>query len=194
MEIEEINYKNLTKIQQLEKASPFLSKVNINFYSDLTDYLKNLDDVIKQEKKSENVKIFLEEINNTKKIAFNIYESREKKIVQFALSKVRGGKPDLKNILEIEQKLLESLVELIIQTRINLLKEKQNKDENISHQKEEIESSKENDNKIVRILENIPEFIGTDMKTYRLRKEDVLTVSKEIGATLIKRGVVEVIK
>jgi len=194
MDTDEISYKNLRKIQQLEKTSPFLSKVNKNFYGDLSNYIKKLEEVVKQEKKSENLNIFQEEIKNTKKIAFNIYELREKKIVQSALSKVRGAKPDLKNILEIEKRLFESLVELINQSRKNILNEKQKEEGKEDYQKKESKSTIQNDNQIVRVLENIPEFIGTNMKTFHLRKEDVLSVAKEISGPLIKRNVVEVIK
>lgn len=194
MEADEISYKNLRKIQQIEKTSPFLSKVNVNFYKDLSDYLKILGEEIKQEKKSENIKLFQEEFKNTKKIALNIYELREKKIVQSALSKVRGGKPDIKNMLEIENILFESLVKLIQQSRMDILREDQSKnDDKPRIKKEEIKKENENDNQIVRVLENIPEFVGIDMKNYYLRKEDVLSVSEEMSAPLIKRGVVEVI-
>ena len=196
METEEITYKNLRRIQQLEKNSPMLSKINNNFYENLSEYLKNLQKDIDQEKNPENTKLFQEEIENIKKIAFSIYELREKKIVQAALSKVRGAKPDLKNTLTIEKKLFESIVETINQTREETLKEKSKTDEKkeIIQKEPKKEEKKQNTNQIVRLLENVPEFIGTDMKTYTLRKDDVISLSKEIVDPLLKRGVVKEIK
>lgn len=196
MEASEISYKVLRRIQQLEKTSPLFTKIDVNFYHKLSDYLKNLEKVIEQEENAQKIKLFNDEIQNTKKIAFGIYELREKKIVQAALSKVRGGKPDLKNVLDIEKKLYESLVEQIVLSRKKILEEK-----SVEVKKDELKSDvlkkeekKRNTNPIVRVLEDIPEFVGTDMKTYSLRKNDVLTVSKEMSGPLVKRGVVKQIK
>lgn len=196
METDEISYKNLRRIQQLEKTSPLLSRINNNFYENLAEYLKNLQKDIDQEKNPENIKLFQEEIKNIEKIAFSIYELREKKIVQAALSKVRGAKPDLKNTLTIEKKLFESIVETITQARDETLKGKSKKEEDkeiIQKEPKKVEK-KQNINQIVRLLDNVPEFIGTDMKTYTLRKDDVLSLSKEIVDPLLKRGVVKEIK
>jgi DNA replication initiation complex subunit (GINS family) len=196
METDEISYKNLRRIQQLEKTSPLLSRINNNFYENLAEYLKNLQKDIDQEKNPENIKLFQEEIKNIEKIAFSIYELREKKIVQAALSKVRGAKPDLKNTLTIEKKLFESIVETIIQARDETLKGKSKKEgeKEIIQKEPKKEEEKQNINQIVRLLDNVPEFIGTDMKTYTLRKDDVLSLSKEIVDPLLKRGVVKEIK
>ena len=53
---------------------------------------------------------------------------------------------------------------------------------------------KSNTNAIVRVTQDTPEFVGTNMKTYSLRKDDVLTLPKEMSEPLLKRGVVEQIK
>jgi len=196
METNEIGYKTLRRIQQLEKTSPLFTKIDVNFYHKLSEYLKNLESVVEQEENPQKIKLFNDEIQNTKKLAFSIYELREKKIVQAALSKVRSGKPDLKNVLDVERKLYESLVEQIILSRKKILEEKSaevKKDESKTETLRK-EENKRNTNPIVRVLEDIPEFVGTDMKTYSLRKNDVLTVSKEMSDPLIKRGVVKQIK
>jgi len=196
MEGNEISYKTLRRIQQLEKTSPLLTKIDVSFYHKLSEYLKNLDSIIEQEENSQKIKLFNDEIQNTKKLAFGIYELREKKIVQAALSKVRGAKPDLKNALDIEKKLYESLIEQIILSRKKILEEKSDevKKDELKTETFKKEEKKRNTNPIVRVLEDIPEFVGTDMKTYSLRKNDVLTVSKEMKDPLVKRGVVKQIK
>jgi DNA replication initiation complex subunit (GINS family) len=196
METNEINYKNLRRIQQLEKTSPLFTKIDLNFYYKLSYYLKNLESVAKQEKDYKKIKLFNDEIQNTKKLAFKIYEQREKKIVQAALSKIRGGKPDLKNVLEVEKNLYDSLVEQIILSRKKILEEKpaKLKKDELKGETLRNEENKGNTNPIVRVLEDIPEFVGTDMRTYSLRKNDVLTISKEMSESLVKRGVVKQIK
>lgn len=196
MNAEEINYKTLRKIQQLERTSPLFTKIDTDFYHKLALYIKNLENIVEREENPQKIKLFKDEIQNTKKIANSIYELREKKIVQSALSTVRGGKPDLKNLLDIEKKLYDSLVEYINFSRKEIL---DGKSEKIKKDKPKPEKSEEkgktkNDNPILRVEENIPEFVGTDMKTYLLRKEDVITLSKEMIDPLIKRGVVKQIK
>lgn len=196
MENDEINYKILRKIQELEKTSPSLTKINKDFYIKLSEYIKNLEKINKDESNPNKKKLFNSEIENTKRIALNIYELREKKIVQAALSKVRGGKPDLKNILNIETKLFESLAQQIIVFRQEILKKRSKTVDNGKViQKESKKNGREiNKNPIVRVLENIPDFVGTDMKTYSLRKNDVLTISNEMYEPLVKSGVIKEIK
>ena len=196
MEINDISYKDLRRIQQLEKTSPLFTKIDVNFYNKLSEYLKNLESVIDQEENSQKIKLFNDEIQNTKKLAFGIYELREKKIVQAALSKVHDAKPDLKNALDIEKKLYESLMEQIILSRKKILEENSDEVKKDEPKTETLkkEEKKRNTNPIIRVLEDIPVFVGTDMITYSLRKNDVLTVSKEMKGHLVKRGVVKQIK
>ena len=51
-----------------------------------------------------------------------------------------------------------------------------------------------NTNPIVRVVEDAPDFLGTDEKTYSLRKEDVLSLPKETGDLLLKKGMVKQVK
>jgi DNA replication initiation complex subunit (GINS family) len=196
MDQEDINYKTLRKIQQQEKTSPLLTKIDRNFYQKFSEYLKNLQRIAEKEENSQKIKLFDDEIQNTKKIAFNIYELREKKIIQAALSKVRGGKTDLKNLLDIEKKLFDSLVEQIIVSRKDILEQKLEKRTKPKLSPETGEKKKKipNTNAIVRVTQDTPEFVGTNMKTYSLRKDDVLTLPKEMSEPLLKRGVIEQIK
>ena len=195
MDQEDINYKTLRKIQQQEKTSPLLTKIDRNFYQKFSEYLKNLQRIAEKEDDANKLKLFDDEIQNTKKIAFNIYELREKKIIQAALSKVRGGKPDLKNLLEIEKRLYDSLVKQIIVSREEILEQKLEKKTDVKSAPETGKKErKSNTNAIVRVTQDTPEFVGTNMKTYSLRKDDVLTLPKEMSDPLLKRGVVKQIK
>lgn len=195
MDEDDISYKALRKIQQQEKTLPLLTRIDQNFYKKFSEYLKNLQRIAENEENSQRIQLFNDEIQNTKNIALNIYELREKKIVQAALSKVRGGKPDLKNLLEIEKKLFDSLVEQIIVSRKELLEQKiekkiKTKSTQVTGEKER----KNNTNAIVQVTQDTPEFVGTDMKTYSLRKNDILTLPEEMSNPLLKRGVVKQIK
>jgi len=85
MEEDEINYRNLREIQQLEKNSPILTELKSYFYTDLSKYLNELEKRLQSESSLQKQTLLKDEIENTKKIAINIYEVREKKILFAAI-------------------------------------------------------------------------------------------------------------
>jgi DNA replication initiation complex subunit (GINS family) len=119
MKFDDTAYKTFRKIQLEEEKSPLLTKIEQKFYSKLSEFQKNPNNMTEKE------------IQNVEKIFVGICEIREKKIVQAALSKVRGGKPDLKNMLDEEKKLFDSIVDIILQSRKRFF----NKDRNVASEK-----------------------------------------------------------
>jgi len=98
-------------IQQREEKSPILAKIEQRFYFKLSELQKRPGNMSE------------EEIQNIEKIFIGICELREKKIVQAALSKARGGISDLKNMLDVERKLFDSIVDILLQSRIRFFNE-----------------------------------------------------------------------
>jgi len=109
MKVDETPYRTLRKIQLSEEKVPLLTKIDKNFYSQISEYQKNPDDLSERE------------IQDIERIVSSVYGIREKKIVQAALSKIRGGKPDLKNMLDEEKKLFDSIVGTLLQSRKNFI-------------------------------------------------------------------------
>lgn len=211
---EEINYKILRKIQEIEKNSPILSELKPDFYRVFNEYLLNLNKRLNLEKSTQKKMLISDEIENTKKIGISIYEHREKKILLAAISKARGGNPDLKNIIQEEKILFDSVYGLILNSRKSTLEiEKLDGDkepEAIEFKKESIQENKteikqeehtqeikteekqeENPNPIIRIIQDLPEFIGTDGKKYNLKKNDLVTLQENMSNMLIKRKAAE---
>ena len=191
MDKDEINYKFLRHLQQLEQTSPQLSKIDAQFYQKLSEYLSKLDAEAAKEQNPQKNKLIQEEIQNIKKIVLNIYEQREKKIVHAALSASRGGRPEMNNLLDIEKKLYDDIVVLITKIREDVLVKKNPEPVKQKTQEPPTQKQEPNPNQIVRVTTDIPEFIGTDMKTYLLMKDDVLTLAKEMATPLLKRGVIQ---
>ena len=119
MKFDDTSYMTFRKVQLEEEKSPLLTKIEWNFYSKLSEFQKNPNNMTEKE------------IQNIGKIFVGICEIREKKIVQAALSKARGGKPDLKNMLDMEKKLFDSIVDIILQSRKRFF----NKDRNVASEK-----------------------------------------------------------
>jgi DNA replication initiation complex subunit (GINS family) len=194
-EHDEISYKTLRKLQQAEQASSVLTKVHVNFYQELSSYIKTLERSIENEKNPLKLKLFTDEVQNTKKIASSIYELREKKIVQAALATARGATPDLKNLLDIEKKLYTALVDQITNSRKVIFEQAEDHPMNPQATQSNTQSNdSQNTNPLVRVLEDTPTFIGTDEKTYSLRKEDVLSLPSEMTKPLLKKGIVKQVK
>lgn len=196
MEEDEINYRSLREIQQLEKNSPILIELKSYFYMDLSKYLIELEKRLQNESSSQKQTLLKDEIENTKKIAINIYELREKKILFAAISKTRGGNPDIKNMLNIEKNLFDSLLNVLKKTRIQLFKQEPVEKNTIDSEEKpaetkNLEEKQKNSNPIVRVTEDIPEFIGTNEKRYYLRKNDVLSLPDDMCEMLNRRGVIK---
>lgn len=190
-----ITYKTLRRLQQDEQASSLLTKIDVSFYKDLSSYLATLERSVENEKNPLKFKLFTDEHQNTKKIANSIYELREKKIVQAALATARGATPDLSNLLEIEKKLYSSLVEQIKTARKDIFEipsDRSAQTSPASPTKTPLKGA--NTRPIVRVLEDTPEFIGTDGKIYLLRKEDVLSLPSEMTEPLLKKQIISQVK
>ncbi|MBU1941388.1 MAG: hypothetical protein KKC68_06395 [Candidatus Thermoplasmatota archaeon] len=198
MDNNELSYKILRLIQQSEQTTPTLTKIPAHFYDQLQKYLHELSTIVSNETNLQKQKLYQEELKNTEKIGQHIYEQREKKIVQAALSKVRSATPDLQQLLPEEQDLFNKLVTEITNARINILTPAQTQIKNTPEPPTKNTSDpitqKENTNPILRITQDIPCFVGTDMINYSLRKDDVLTVPPEMAATLVKQNVAKSIK
>ena len=197
MEEDDINYRTLRQIQQTEKNSPLLTDLKTDFYLDLLKYLEELKNRLKNEPSSQKQTLLKDEIQNTQKIAINIYELREKKILLAAISKARGGEPDIKNMTNIEKNLFNSILNVLKKTRDEFLKKESTEKKNNTETKKEPKKPEKNDvtkknkNPIVIVTENVPEFIGTNEKKYNLRKNDVLSLPEDMCDMLSRREVVK---
>ncbi len=203
MDEEEINYRFLRKIQQLERNSPTLSSLKTDFYIELSEYLEGLKLRSEKEEDSQKKMLLKDEIQNTKKIATNIYEQREKKILLAAVSKARGGNPDVNNMLLVEKELFDYTFEQMQKTRNQVferdkcIKEEKSNERKIDTNKEtktegkKEEKTADNTNPILLVKQNIPEFVGTDGKKYSLYKNDLISTPVDMANMLCKRGVVE---
>lgn len=197
MEEDEINYKTLRKIQQMEKNSPILTQLTPNFYYDLSKYLDNLKKRLENETSVQKQTLLKDEIKNITGISTNIYEQREKKILLAAISKARGGNPDINNMADIERNLFENILEYMYDLRKKILNVKDNKNHTteteVENKEEEKidEQKKESKNPILRLTRDIPEFIGTDEKKYNLRNNDIISLPEDMGEMLTKKGVAE---
>ncbi len=215
MDAEELSYKTLRKIQQSERQSPTLTHIHPEFYPELSRYLSRLHNRLEKENTPQKQMLLHEELQNIEKIARNIYEHREKKLILAAVSKARGGSPSLKNMVREEKTFFQNLLNLIFDARSSILD--QNPGEQTNEVKKEIpkepndfkehrtpeqqqetapvqqekELREPNTHPLIRVLKEMPSFVGTDTKTYHLNKGDILSIPEDMAEMLVKRKVAQ---
>jgi DNA replication initiation complex subunit (GINS family) len=201
---EPISYKVLRKVQQAEQSASVLSQLDGSFYVDIQAYLRALDQNLLTEKNPQKSRLFADELANTKKLIEGVYALREKKIVSAALVAARGGVPDIKNVLDEERPLYDTLVQVIGRVRKTLLAEEPLQEKaadapavssGVSAAPVEVQVPVRppvvsvNPHPLVRVVQDMPAFVGTDLRVYELHKDDVLSLPQEIAGPLLKRGV-----
>ncbi len=204
----------LTELLRKEKRSPYLQKVDDDFYSKLGTYVREF-----YKKHPE----YSKERRNIEKIIADLYNARERKTVLNALSFARFGKePDTENLVPEEERTLEKIMETLRIQRAELLKftslktapkrtEREQTDEGRTEEPKEVEpkpqaieepatSKKESEkkhikNSTIRILEGMPQIVGVDGKTYgSFKAEDVVTLPEANAKIFIKKGSAELIQ
>jgi len=195
MDSEEISYRVIRNIQDMEKKSPSLTSIHQKFYQSVLEYITTLNNRLQNESSEQKKLLLRDEINNTEKITYSIYEFREKKILLAAISKIRGGAPNTKNLVREEQELFETLLDLLKKTRKQLLENKTEKNNDDNFPNESIKENRvENKNPIVQLTHDIPEFIGTNMRKYNLRKGDIISIPSDMKMMLSKKNVIKELK
>lgn len=169
-----------------------LTEIPSEFYDELAEHLHTMErefrDEYQKNPSAPKALLLKEELDKSRKLALEIYEQREEKIVAGALSAIRGGKPDIELLTDEEKTLHENLIDVLNKGRAEMLQRK----------KDVLATAKEATNELpaeplpekyvtVRVLEDIPSFIGLDEKNYALRKDDIITVPPGV-ATILTKG------
>jgi DNA replication factor GINS len=161
-----------------------IQKIDEDFYERLKTRINELEELRKKSKSEREVLRIEDELRTLKRIRRRIFEARTSKIVRAAWAEVcetESGIEGLENLIECEKNLFKLLTEVITEFKKSILERLENK--NI-----------EDGYVLVRVKSDIPEFEGIDGKTYKLRREDVVTLPTLNANALIKGDAVELIK
>ncbi|MBN1644954.1 hypothetical protein JW851_02875 [Candidatus Woesearchaeota archaeon] len=124
-----ITYETLYEILRAEKNKEELCELDANFYTNILEYLREKTKIF-EEASSKNDIFSIDERDNTqvqlqniKKIIKEIYERREKKIIDIALNKSRTNSDiiDTTNLLNPEQTFFNGLTNLLDKFRLGIL-------------------------------------------------------------------------
>jgi len=204
----ETSYEELMSIHRQESGSNFLSKISSDFYRRVVDYLDALRDRCGSEDRSDSdiSGMLLNQLKRAQDRASEIYELRMRKIALMAMNSAFGGEPRLENMTKDELEAFKELKDFfashhdrtLIAKRVESAQEKNEQQAEETQVKAEIRKAEEatipetadperDDTVIVRILENLPAFAGTE-RNYQLRKEDVISLPRNIAEILLRHN------
>ena len=165
----ELNYEELRKLYRTELNSSKLTQIEPDFF----EKLKKLVDVQKksyQKALTDGQIVYAHDLSNTKKLVDEIIALREKKILGKVLLANKIETTDQAHLSLEERKVFEEMVKLIENYR-NLFhecfSERFEKTNGSSSESEFQAESAEPFNKVgIRILKDVPSFMGADMQEY----------------------------
>ncbi len=207
-----ITYETLFEILKREKDMADLQKLDANFFENFVEYLNEKKKMMEKEDalfSYDEKKKVERQIDNAKRMAKEIYERREKKILNIALikSRTKSNIIDTSALLENEKRLLddaekvlnhfrESIIRNVMEGRGPDLKDffkgpiEVEGSADISNPK--TEETREKDTKLVRFLASVPKFVGKELEEYGpFAEEDIANLPSEIANLLIGKGRVE---
>jgi DNA replication initiation complex subunit (GINS family) len=202
-----ITFETLYDILMREKQREELLQLEPNFYQDVITYLQEKMKVWEKISKDNDLFSLGErdkvdaEIKNIRKILKDIYERREKKIIELAVNKSRIGHAlDVNNLLNEERQFFESVAHVLDQYRhgvlFNLLQMKLPQiDEKKVVVEVEKKEEKSKETMLVRFIHAVPKFVGSDLAVYGPFDEaDVASLPKDVSEILINKKRAEEVK
>ena len=214
---EEVNFERVTKVYREESGKKTLVALEVDFYDKLAAYIARLDESANKEaqKNPNSAKALMlqDELRKVRKRRDQIFTYRERKLALLASSRSSGAEVEVPNLPAQERGLFESMVALLAKSRADafggstVVTEVETptppssapKSESAKKEPERMKVVRAEDTKrvpvppslkdhvLVHVLEDLPPFAGIDT-TYRLKKEDVVTLPRTIAQILVDRG------
>ena len=221
-----VTYETLFEFLRREKARAELQQLDKNFFEDVIGYLNEKKRTLEEQKSKIDIFSSTEkektqkQLENIKRILTEIYEKRESKIINMALSKSKV--PDILIdevvFVEEEKKFFKQIVGLIniyrkgiiarvLDGELPFLEEKKEFNEekpevdksdlNKTDEKEQNLEQKEPEkkNKIVRFKNPVPAFLGTELDEYGpFEQDEIANLPEELASVLVEKDRAEFIE
>ncbi|MBW2973051.1 hypothetical protein KY346_01510 [Candidatus Woesearchaeota archaeon] len=206
-----ITYETLYEILRREKSKDELQKLDESFFRDVLEYLKEKANMIKDAAGKldmfsvEEQESTQKQLNNVRRILKELYERREKKIMEMALnkSKTNSNIIDTTNLLAKEHELYNRIVQQLDMFRKEILFSLlEMKTPVISEFKEPEPPAPEPEptppepapepgpSKVkVKFLQKVEQFVGKELELYGpFEPETTAEIPVEIAAILVNKG------
>lgn len=179
-------YSEIKKTWILESENSQLQKIEPSFYSKAGEYLKKIKQKA-DETNNTSASLASLEYKRANSMLEEILKLRTKKIFKAILN----GKNEVEFLTLGEKELYNSLNE-IVNKFIEEIQTTLHGEKVVLHRKDE---TKDLGSSLIRILQDLPLVMGTDLKVYGpFRSEDVVVLPRENAQALIEREVAVEIK
>lgn len=168
-----LTYDKIREFQYRERENAKLQELPENFFSEIAPYMSGEDEIIKN-------------------AILDIISRRQMKIMNMAIAAAKTGSETApQNIIKEEEPFFNDVLKALKRFREDVFSGKfaDKPRQNITKKPSELDQQEKDG--FVRITENLPSFIGTDMKTYHLRKGDKVYLPEDLRNLLIKNNVCE---
>ncbi|MEW6294863.1 MAG: hypothetical protein AB1467_01035 [Candidatus Diapherotrites archaeon] len=181
----ELNYDEIRRIYRLEKNTSKLSELEEEFLGELSEFIKEEKNSYMNSLKEMNFSKDRDFIN-LKKMIEEIFSLREKKILNLALIASRTDEPSEERMFLQEKKLYRELLKILKKNKEGL------NEIFLGNGTKKIEEEKEKQQNMVslKILNEVPSFVGTDMKEYGpYKKGQTVELPQKIAKLFIARKI-----
>jgi len=195
----EINYSRLRSLYRLEKQSQTrLTRVEPDFYELLRKYVEQEKKEVERAWREQDIQRLVL-FANLVKLINDIIAIRQRKIVMLALASMFDDAWEPENLVGWERDLYRDVVDTVRRYRDRALAEVglAEKTVPVEQDMERVGEGEEKRLKTVRvkILRAVPEFVGTDFKTYGpYAAGEVAELPQDIADILLVRNLAEVVK
>jgi len=171
--MEELSYEELRKIQARERASPVLQTLPEGFYKEARRLIERKDEGLKKNFSLTEAK----EYESILKVVEDIHGRRKQKIIMKAM---KSGAGDEGMLADEERELFKRIHGIVEEEAGSFMKLIEGKEGRV-----EEESIKR-----IKILKNLPKFVGVDLKVYGPFKEgDSIELPEKEAQLLVRRGI-----
>ncbi len=191
-----VTYDSIFEILMREKNREDLQKLSPEFFDELVGYISEkrkaasteATDSFSLEEKERASK----QLQNISRMLVELYERREKKILNMSLIRSRTGADiiDTTSLLAEEKMLFDAVVAQLDYYRNNILFKVLNAQPTAAVEKaREKAAEQKGDAKLVRFLHAVPKFVGRELEVYGpFVEEDMANLPSEIADILISKG------
>ena len=173
--MEELSYEELRRIQGRERASPVLQSLPADFYKAVRKLIADKNDSLKKNFSLPEAK----EYESIVKVVEDIHDKSKQKIVMKALKSADVGEGVA--LAEEERELFGSIRQVIV-----------GESDEFKKAMGGVGDVEEESIKRIKILKNLPKFVGTDLKVYGPFKEgDDIELPNKEAQLLVRKGIAE---
>ena len=203
-----VTFDLIRRVQREEQMAPKLTRLPENFYASVASYVTNKKKLVEGK---EDRKVGLE-IKSVEMLIEDVFNRRERKIINTAINSARTGIPP-ENMTDEERAFYDGLLEFIKGRRDSILQNILAEPEVKEEEESEIEGKIAEVAKEVKVLttkpslpinlgaslivfrEDVTTFVGSDMRSYGpFKKGDIAKVPNANMRILLDMGVVEEFK